>query len=177
MLALEPLIRAVKGDKVVQGFVVPGSGGLSVKCCAYMDDVVFVCENDYELQRVNLHLRIFCSVSGMAVNWSKCNVCVLGKPVSVRADGMNKVERVKILGIYFDKNQNGSQNFVEIKNKISQVLGLWSLRSLSLKGKTLIVKTYILPLILHVSNIFPPSKVWITSITRKLFIFFWGVKC
>lgn len=177
ILAIEPLLKVVRGDKVAQGFLVPGSGGVRVKSCAYMDDVVFVSENGCDLQRINLHLRRFCCVSGMSVNWEKCWVCVLGKKVRMEEGRMKVVEKLKVLGLWFDNDLKGKVNYEELKARINKILGLWRLRSLSLRGRALIVKTYVLPLILHVSNVFPPPKMWVSSITQSIFVFFGGVKC
>lgn len=72
---MEPLLSAVKKDKAFKGVFVPGSGGRSVKVLGYMDDVVLVAGGMCDGRHGRLQVSLFCSVPGMSVNWSKCQVC------------------------------------------------------------------------------------------------------
>lgn len=48
------------------------------------------------------------------------------------------------------------------------------MRELSLKGKVLIVKAVILPLILYIAVVVPMGKIWVIKINKVLFGFLWG---
>lgn len=75
-----------------------------------------------------------------------------------------------MLGIHFDEELKGREDWEMVGQKITQKFNLWRLRELSFTSKVLIVKSVILPVILYVALVFPPSS----KLNRALFIFLWG---
>lgn len=129
---IDPLLRMIQRDKVVRGFLVPGSGGKIVKCLGYMDDVVSVCQSVVGVRRVT----IFCVCAGMSVNWNKCSLGVCRRQVECVDDQIGKVEDgVRILGIVFDYGMKGEVCWNEVGEKIAKKLRFWCLRKLSIYGK------------------------------------------
>lgn len=174
---IDPLLRMIQRDKVVRGFLVPGSGGGTVKCLGYMDDVVVVCQSVVGVKRVKLLLSIFCICAGMSVNWSKCSMGVYGRHVESVDDQIGRAEDgVRILGIVFDQRMKGEVCWNEVGEKVAKKLRFWCLRKLSVYGKVLVIKAVILPLILYTSNIFPPGEIRVRKINKLLFTFLWGSK-
>ncbi|XP_041424190.1 uncharacterized protein LOC121395215 [Xenopus laevis] len=51
---------------------------------------------------------------------------------------------------------------------------MWNLRKLTMEGKVLIIKMILLPIMLHVALVFPPSYLYIRKLTRVCFKFLWG---
>ncbi|XP_068133776.1 uncharacterized protein [Hyperolius riggenbachi] len=115
----EPLLRYVQRDKVVKGFVVPGGGGEQVKYLAYMDDVAFVGGSQADIDRVNLHVKVFCGMSGMAVNWEKSQLVSFGRPVPLNVEKVPVSEEIKVLGVVFDAEMKGRKTLDEVKGKVS----------------------------------------------------------
>lgn len=173
---MEPLLSAIRKDKVYKGVFVPGSGGKSVKVLAYMDDVVLVCGGVNDVRRGGLQLRLFCSVSGMRVNWSKCQLCGMGRGVQVDGGQVKSVEKMEVLGVSFDRELKGRESFVKASAKLEKKIAFWKLRDLSLTGKVVVIKSVILPILLYAAVVFPAPEVWVKRMTRLLFLFFWGGK-
>ncbi|KAM3912059.1 uncharacterized protein RB166_020537 [Leptodactylus fuscus] len=55
-------------------------------------------------------------------------------------------------------------------------ISFWGLRKLTMEGKILIVKSVIIPMLLYVAMVFPPSILYIKKITKMCFYFIWGSK-
>lgn len=62
-------------------------------------------------------------------------------------------------------------------SRISQLLGLWSLRDLSFEGRVLIIKAIVLPMLLYVAVVFPPPRTVLLCLIRRFMYFFWRSKC
>lgn len=171
---IEPFLKHIQADKVCRGFTIPGSGGTSVKSMAYMDDVVLVGSSQRELDRFGLQAEIFCVASKMKVNWAKSCLCNLGKEVEVKDNKLEVKNKVKVLGVVFDKKMNSEESYTELYSKIKRKLDFWKIRELSLRGKILVIKAVILPLILYTAVVLPPGKVWLIKANKALYTFLWG---
>lgn len=66
-----------------------------MKALSYMDDVVCICRSQADLNIVNLHVKIYFCISGMQVNWGKCQ-CNFGRQ-EVKVEGVGKKEEIKDL--------------------------------------------------------------------------------
>lgn len=136
-----------------------------MKTMAYMDDIVVVGILQRDLDRAKLHLSIFCSV-----NWGKCQRSQLGRLIPIKSDEIQEVEEVKVLGVHLDKKLSGKTSFKNLLAKVKSKVGFWKLRDLSLRGKILIIKVVILPLLLYTCT----GKRWTQMIMKELFSFLWG---
>lgn len=167
---VEPLLQKILLDKVWKGFTIPGSGGQKIKVLAYMDDIVAVGTSQRDLDRVSLLFGLFCGISGMSINWQKSKRCQLGQEIQLKSDKFQEVEEVKVLGITFDKKLSGGTSFKNLFQKMNKKLGFWKLRDLSLRGKVLIIKAVVLPLLLYTCVVLPPGKRWV----QRSFLVFCG---
>lgn len=165
--AIEPLLCHLQNDKRLKGVFVPGSGGDVVKSVCYMDDLKVVCSSEGEVRRAELLLSIFGCMSGLNVNWSKSQACVVSGSLVLEKVKVKVSDSIDILGIHFEKNPLSDMNAERAMTKVSKKLDFWKLRRLSIYGKVLVVKAVVLPILLYFSVIFPPSARWIQKMTRS----------
>ena len=77
--------------------------------------------------------------------------------------------------IWFSINKNTmlKKNLEDKLVKMSNLIGMWSARNLSLKGKIVVLKSVIMSIIVNIITIYIPN--WFLESTDKLFFqFLWG---
>lgn len=173
---MEPLLRRIQADKMLKGFFLPGGDGLRLKSMCYMDDICVFCSTQADLNRLDLQLRIFSGVSGLKVNWGKSSICNLSGRDAIVSDKIPRVASIKILGVSFERDMLNDVNPKWACEKIQKKVDFWKLRSLTLTGKILIIKSVLLPLLLYYAVVFPFNVRWCKKIERVLAIFLWGSK-
>ena len=66
---------------------------------------------------------------------------------------------------------------VDLKvKKLKKLLGMWSQRNLSLKGKVTFLKTFAIPQILYVASVLPVPHWIVQEVDKLLFSFLWSYK-
>ncbi|KAJ7995673.1 hypothetical protein DPEC_G00247020 [Dallia pectoralis] len=81
---------------------------------------------------------------------------------------------VKLLGITFQRDGGGSTSWAETICRVQRKICEWSARSLTMTGKTLILKAIVLPILLYLGRVFPPDKATSKKIERLMFTFVRG---
>ena len=89
------------------------------------------------------------------------------------------VKKLKVLGVYFanDETRVHQENFENKLNQIEAIMSNWKRRSLTVKGKVIVVKSLLLPKLTHLFTALPaPPKKYIDKLKQKMFNFLWGGK-
>ena len=177
--AVEPLAQMLRRDQWIKGVSIPGSGGDTAKCFLYMDDVIVLCTDLTAVNRTMDLTDYYGRASGAKLNRHKSQAQfygpwretdVTGLPLTVTQTDL------KILGVKFDRQGEGTTNWPDLVGRVKQRLGYWGLRRLTMEGKVLIIKAVILPLLLSVSSVFMPPRRVILDLERAIFYFVWGSK-
>jgi len=90
--------------------------------------------------------------------------------------GIKFVERIKILGIIFSSQEDPRLIDDVINNKIKsmhRVCALWSRRNLSIIGKIIIIKTFMLSTITHIIQSIGIRPEKLKEINNLFFQFIW----
>ena len=106
-------------------------------------------------------LSEFSKISSLSVNYDKSEIAWIGsekesdKPVLGMKNINLTTDTIRILGIYFTYNQKLliEQNFDRVLNNFRTVLNILKGRTLSIYGKTIILKTLAIPKVLYVSGL------------------------
>ncbi|XP_056320895.1 uncharacterized protein LOC130234675 [Danio aesculapii] len=177
---IEPLAQILRRDKWISGFKVPGTGGLVATCLLYMDDVTLLTTDLSTARRAMDLTDWFGRASGAKLNRNKSEAQLFGPWDIIQTEGVDMVFRgddhFKVLGVKFDKEGGGRENWKDILRKVRQRLGFWVLRQLTIEGKILIFKAVILPLMLLVCSVFSPPRHFLLELERAVFYFIWGSK-
>ena len=153
------------------------------------DTVIYLNGNSSQFKCVFDILDYFGKESGCKVNLSKSYAFYIGssmgkkfKPFSSR--GLSwPTSVIKYLGVNiplnkFDELSLFEENFASTIHNLQSTLNLWLVRGLTLLGKIAVLKTLIIPKLIHKASYLPiqlPEK-FVKQLNRVLFTFIWGSK-
>ncbi|CAJ0948231.1 unnamed protein product [Ranitomeya imitator] len=111
------------------------------------------------------------------LNIEKCDCFARGNWSDVSIPDLPiQSEKIKILGVVFDQQNNGTKSWDVVREKVQKKIDFWKLRKLTIEGKVLIIKALLLPIMLYLSYVYPPSDLVAKKLQRMLFEFIWSSK-
>ena len=135
---------------------------------SYADDTTFFLKNKESAIEILNTFKIFSIYSGLKINKTKCELAGIGAKNGV-LEALSDVKTInlndntlKILGVHFTYNSKLfiEKNFLEVIQKIENVLALWRWRNLSLIGKITIFKTLAFSKIIFISYLsYVPNSI------------------
>lgn len=111
VLCVEVLACKIRASRDIEGFLLPGAGGLQFKVTQYADDTTAFVKNERSLHALFDIISDFKRGSGAKLNRSKTEALWLGTWVD-RSDqplGLSWVKKLKILGIVFGNRECGTR--------------------------------------------------------------------
>ncbi|KAM4012337.1 uncharacterized protein ACNLHF_005029, partial [Anomaloglossus baeobatrachus] len=171
--------EAIRRNGEIRGITAPGPERFEVKCSLYMDDVTVFCADRRSVDTLVQTCETFGRASGAKVNCGKSEAMLFGDwqpassapfPFSIQPDF------IKVLGVWFGKEGAALKSWEERLTKITQRIGLWSLRRLTCEGKALVLRNEVLPVLQYTAQAWPPLATVCRAITRTVFRFVWGSK-
>ena len=162
-------------DKEIKGFNIPGKKE-KLKLSQYADDTSFISSNFEDIPLLFEKFSKYEKATGCTLNTHKTkglllqthNVATICQkyPITWCTD-----EFVRILGVQFNNDYEHTKYF-NIQSCIWQMeecAKTQSQRNLSLKGKTIVINTLILPKLWFNANVFPIPKDLIPEINKVIF--------
>ncbi|KAJ8362427.1 hypothetical protein AAFF_G00374170 [Aldrovandia affinis] len=174
-VTLEEVRRAV--FSTVDGVRLPVAAGEVLKIQQYADDTTLFVSSARSLGRIRALTDLFGAGTGSRVNMAKSSVLFCGRWTEDIGDsgGFAVCEGgLKILGVRFWPRGSAAQNWEARLALVRSRLGVWSRRQLSLMGKVVVVRSVLLPLLLHLAYVFPVPARAKLALTRAVFAFLWG---
>ena len=109
VLTSEVLAKQICKNPAIEGFLLPGTGGLQFKISQYADDATNFVKNERSLCHLLETVNKYEGGSGAKLNTSKSEAMWLGRWRANGASpfGLQWVNKLKILGVYFS---NGVAN-------------------------------------------------------------------
>ena len=178
MIVAEPLGQTIRNDSIIRGIKIPGCSR-EARISQYADDTTLFLTTSASIDRVNEILQIYQNATNAKLNLLKSKIMRFGKIVLKGGvfdiPHINFETSVKVLGITFfnDMFHMQNHNWKEVLTKLDQILNIWKVRHLSLKGRSLIVNTLALSKIWYLGTIVRPLKKDITKIKSLIFKFIW----
>ena len=143
------------------------------------DDTTLFLQNKNDIMHARSILENFSSFSGLTLNQSKTKALKIGKNNEEEEIPFNVTDKIKILGVVFKNNvraQDIEDNWVSRINKMKTIIKSWSARDLSLHGKIVIIKTFLISQYIFImQSVGLPDKV-LNEINRTLYKFLWQRK-
>ena len=155
IICLEILAHNLRSDKDIEGFDMNGKKHLlefNLK------------PSEQNLRKVLETLRVFQDLSGLKISVSKTKAVLFGsdQPLTRTLCSDLKLDWVtefKLLGIDFTYNLKGMEkNFFKKLEEIKDVFKNWMHRSLSVYGKSVVIKTIALSKLSHLAMVLPDLK-------------------
>ena len=130
----EVLSTQIRNCKDIEGFLLPGAGGLQFKISQYAHDGTSILKSEKSLCHILGVVRNFELGSGAKLNTSESEAMWLGRWRG-RGDspfGLKWVTKIRILGVFFSNGLASvdEDNWNAMLNKLISILGLWKQRSL-----------------------------------------------
>ena len=179
ILVIEILITMVRQNKNIVGININGQ---EFKQCVYADDTTYFLRDLDSLSELKKTLAEFSKLTSLCVNYQKSEIAWIGSvknsklsELDIKTLDLSK-DAIRILGIYFTYNKilNKLLNFDRIANNLKNVLNTWRGRTLSLYGKTVILKTLAIPKLMYVCGMIEIPAGFIVEIKRILCNFLWN---
>ena len=181
ILVVEFLGNHIRSNKKIKGIKI--KDGISL-IYQFADDTNLTLEFDLEsLLEVEKTFSKFQRVSGLKVNYDKTEILRIGSLRHSDAKLITATEMcwtndpVLVLGIVIctDANRLTQLNFDPLIVKIENQMKIWSMRDLSLFGKTLIIKSLLMSQLVYKLSVLPsPANEFIDTLQSLFFKFLWG---
>ena len=172
VLTSEVLANQICKDPAIEGFLLPGTGGLQFKVSQYADDATNFVKNKRSLCHLLETVNKYEMGSGAKLNTSKAEAMWLGRWRANGASpfGLQWVNKLKILGVYF---WNGLVNVHEDNrrrklDKLKRTLGLWSQWDVCFLGRSMILNVLRASKFWHVAKVLSPQNGFLLN-TSELF--------
>eukprot|EP00112_Aurelia_sp_Birch-Aquarium-sp1_P012597 Seg265.3 transcript_id=Seg265.3/GoldUCD/mRNA.D3Y31 product="Transposon TX1 putative 149 kDa protein" protein_id=Seg265.3/GoldUCD/D3Y31 len=180
-IVAETLGNLIRNNIMIDGLRIPGCTR-EIKISQYADDTTLFLKNDYSVDQALLSIHDYERGSGSKVNYDRGKSCGkwLYKPDSssiwANANLNWTVGPLEILGVLFGSKEAIEDTWMKRVEKLINRLDAWSHRSLSLKGKILIVNTIALSGLVYAGTIFGLPENIRKQIDRAIFQFIWSNK-
>ena len=176
VLCVEVLACKIRATNDIEGFLLPGAGGLQFKVCQYADDTTAFVKNEKSLFALFEAISQFERGSGAKLNRSKTEALWLGawKDRPDQPLGLSWVRKIKILGVFFGTLNVERDNWEPRVSKLDKCTSIWKKRSLSLIGKVLVLNILGLSKLFFVSSILAPPRWVCDRVNSIIWPFLWG---
>ena len=170
----------IRKCKEIEGFLLPGAGGLQFKISQYADDATSILKSEELLSHMLNVVHKFELGSGAKLNTSKSEAMWLGRWCSWgdSPSGLKWVTKIHILRVFFSNGlvSVDDDNWNTKLNKLSSTLGLWKQRDLSFIGRSLIVNVLGASCLWHVAKVLVPPS-WVNDKLKSIvWPFIWSGK-
>ena len=127
-------------------------------------------------------LELFEQASGLKVNVEKSNAVWIGKRINVHDTVSNRIrlkwtDSFTLLGKHFDVNLKSivEHNYNMVIGKMENTLQFYRSMSLSMMGKVTVIKSLVIPKLIHVLQVLPlPGKNFIDQVNKLMRDFIWN---
>jgi hypothetical protein len=141
---------AIRGNNDIKGIQLPGEPGgkeLEAKISMLADDTQLFNKYERSVEKSFDILSKYEKASGLRINYNKTKAISIGT-ARHRKPTFNKIswikENVKTLGVHHGYNVHNDKIWKDIIDRMKNCIQVWKSRTLSYKGKTIIVKNLLL---------------------------------
>ena len=177
----ETLGNLIRQNLKIDGLCLPGSRR-EVKISQYADDTTLFLRNNFSVQEAIATIKVYELGSGSKVNYNIGKSCGkwFNKPPFISASPSSPLKwtenALEILGLEFGTQTVIESSWIKRVEKLTNRLEAWKQRSLSLKGKILIVNTIALSGLVFVGTIYHLPPAIEKQVNRAIFQFIWAGK-
>ena len=180
VLVSEVLSTQIRKCNEIEGFRLPGAGGLQFKISQYADDATNFVKNERSLCHLLRVVNIYERGSGAKLNTTKSKAMWLGRWRANGASpfGLTWVFKMRILGVYFSNGlvSVDSDNWRSKLDKLQNVTNLWKQRELSFLGRAMIINVLGASRFWHTAKIIIPPQWVVDSYNKIVWSFIWKGK-
>ena len=188
VLGIDPLLRNILANPNIESLLIPIDNGDEVefKALAYADDVTVVCKNNESIQQIFSEYERLSLVSGLVLNADKTEVFNLIASQNVRSRiryldrsfDLDRVEKIRICGIMLARAPPDEYKFnvLDRIERMESIVKGWGRRSLTLNGRMILAKTFLLSQIVYPAQSVAIGKKEIKKIEKLIYSFVNGAR-
>ena len=150
-----------------------------IKIKQLADDTTLFLKDKQDMINSFTMLKDFEGFTGLKLNVHKTNAMQIGARRECENLPFKTVEKIKILGIYFENDKMAMGIETNWKNRIERIQSLirnWSKRDLSIQGKVVVVKTFLISQLVFIMQSIGLPRAALQKINRMLYKFIWQKK-
>ena len=187
VLAIDPLLRNLICNVHIEGVTIPVSPAEveEVKILSYADDFTIISKNS-DLQAIFSEYERFSNLSGLVLNADKTEVFNMSQsPIQIsRIDylgqqfQLGRVEKIRLCGLWLATGEEEEYK-LNVCNRISEMESIvlsWSRRRVTLNGRMILAKTFLLSQIVFPAQIFQIKNKEVKRIEKLIYGFVNGSK-
>ena len=179
-LVAETLANLIRKNRLIDGLKIPGCPR-EIKISQHADDTTLFLKNSSSVDQALISVQTYELGSGSKVNYDIGKSCGkwLGtppQPLSAHIQLKWTTGHLEMLGIQFGDKFSITNSWNQRLDKLSKRLEAWSFRSLSLKGRALIIHSLALSGLVYIGSIFHLPENTGKQIHRVIFKFLWAGK-
>jgi hypothetical protein len=166
----------------IQGIRTPNNSNTTevwIKIKQLADDTTLFLKNKEDMDTASDFLKRFETFSGLKINLIKTKALKMGKQPNEPNLPFAVVNKIKILGIYFESNKmakNIEDNWKGRIECIQRMIRDWSKRDLSIHGKIVVIKTFLVSQLIFVMQAIGIQEYVLNEINTMLYKFVWQRK-
>jgi hypothetical protein len=168
ILVVEVLAHKIRNNNNIKGIRI---NGIEFKLSQYADDTCLYLNNEKSLKYAIQVFQKFTTCSGLKVNKEKSEAIWIGASSNYRHKplGLKWTKGATYLGIYIsnDIQKATETNFQNKMQNIEDLLKMWTLRKLTLRGKVQIVNTLVISQLLYVGTVMVMPKGYLEKIKKN----------
>ena len=178
LLVIEILSSCIRQNKKIKGISV---GEKSYGVLQYADDMNGVMADILSAKEFLKVVSEYGQFSGLKLNKEKTEGMWLGKARNCKSQPLGiswPTRPLKVLGVYvsYEEEECNRLNFGEKIAKCEKVLNEWKARNLTIIGRILIIKTFIVSQFLYVSSIICMPEYVANQVNKMIISFIWKGK-
>ena len=179
ILVAEMLAIKIRNDDTIKGITINDT---EYKLSMMADDTTLIIKNLDSLENAINIFNQFRDSSGLKLNLNKTEIIPIGKIRNSKINLPKHLSQIKIkhgpfkaLGVWFAGTQEEITrlNFEERLKNMETTINIWKGRNLSLKGKTVIIKTLIVPQVQFLFSMIYIDETILAKIEKLLYSYIW----
>ena len=175
-MGAEILARAIRENKKIKG--IPTGKNQRFKISQFADDTALGVESEEEIKEVEKTIQHFEKESGARLNREKTCDMGLGEWSKIDSTGQSLkwVNQTAYLGVFVGKDmlQAIKDTWQKVTRKLKTAVNLWKARTLSLRGKALVINTCMVSRTVYTASVFPMPTETLTEINKVIWPFLWN---
>lgn len=178
VMVAEILACSIRQDDKISGIKI---GNEEIKLVQYADDTNGVLSNEISARYFLKNVETFGRYSGLKLNIDKTEGAWIGslrnnqtKPLGIKWPDTP----LRILGVYvsYNKDECNKLNFEDKIQKCKQLINSWIPRNLTLIGKSIIIRTFIISQFLYATSAIDIPDKYVSEIENLIYNFIWSGK-
>jgi hypothetical protein len=177
VIVVEMMANAIRQNKDIRGFKIVNN---EFKIVQFADDTCVYVQDMQSLKVVFHILEKFSKCAGLKANRDKTQAIGIGASSNFRHNiGIKWPDcSVKFLGVWInnDCNKMIEENFNDKINRIQEIVNIWCLRKMTLKGKITIINSLLTSQLIYIGTVFQTPKWVIKKYKSIIMKFLWDKK-